>query len=93
MYALGFDPVRELEEAVAMYAGPDVFHVLTASLGGKSARDLHEVFDAASHRRAVHRRADRDRAVPTVHRIETYGLRISADGKTAVYTSDTACVP
>ncbi len=92
MYALGFDPERE-PTSVPVYAPFDIEPTLATPLGGKS----REMFKTVFTFRPVEKRFEvgpvKFDPFPTQHPAESFGVRMSDDGKSAVYTSDTALFP
>ena len=89
MYALGFDP--ELEPiTLPVYAPRDVEAGLKAPLGGTSLDIFKKVFDFRTIAQPFEVGGVRFESFRTLHPAETYGLRITHEGKVAVYTSDTA---
>ena len=89
MYALGFDP--ELEPiTLPVYAPPDVEVGLKWPLGGTSLDIFKKVFDFRTIAEPFDVGGVRFESFRTLHPAETYGLRMTHEGKVAVYTSDTA---
>lgn len=92
MYALGFDP--ELPAiTVPVYAPEDVRVLLTRSLGGTSLEIFKRVFDFRPISEPFEIGSVRLEPFRTRHPAETFGLRMTNRGNTAVYTSDTAVFP
>ena len=92
MYALGFDPERE-PTSVPVYAPFDIEPTLATPLGGKS----REMFKTVFHFRQITENFTVGplEFVPfrTQHPAESFGVRVTDDGRKAVYTSDTALFP
>jgi ribonuclease BN (tRNA processing enzyme) len=93
MYAMGFD-LQPPDEPLPVYAPPDVEKRLRAAIGGGKSKEL---FDAVFAWKPI----DGDvrikdlivEAFDTDHPIDSCGVRLIADGKSIVYTSDTAFFP
>jgi len=92
MYAMGFDDDPP-DEPLPVYAPPDVEKRLRAAIGGGKSKEL---FDKVF----VWRPIDdfiiggiTGSSFATDHPIDSCGIRLVADGKTFVYTADTAFFP
>jgi ribonuclease BN (tRNA processing enzyme) len=92
MYALGFDPEREAT-TIPVYAPFDIEPTLMTPLGGKSKEIFKTVFDFRKISERFEIGAVRFEPFPTQHPAESFGVRMTDDGKVAVYTSDTALFP
>lgn len=93
MYALGFDPQRPATSSFPVYAPGDVEPTLKWPLGGKSKEIFKSIFEFRQIKRPFTVGDMRFHAFETQHPAETYGLRVSADGRSVVYTSDTGLYP
>lgn len=89
MYALGFDPERE-PTSVPVYAPFDIEPTLASPLGGKSREMFKTVFEFRQINRGFDVGPVHFDAFRTKHPAESFGVRITDDGRAAVYTSDTA---
>lgn len=89
MYALGFDPELPLA-SIDVYAPFDIEPTLASPLGGKSRELFKTVFAFKQIGRPFDVGPVKFEPFPTQHPAESFGLRFREDGKTAVYTSDTA---
>lgn len=92
MYALGFDPERELS-SIDVYAPFDIEPTLASPLGGKSREMFKTVFHFKQMTDPFDVAAVKFTPFRTLHPAESFGVRIHDDGKLAVYTSDTAVFP
>jgi ribonuclease BN (tRNA processing enzyme) len=92
MYALGFDPERE-PESVPVYAPFDIEPTLASPLGGKSREIFATVFRFRQITNGFEVGPLRFHAFRTQHPAESFGIRVMDDGRSAVYTSDTALFP
>src|SRR5688572_17475294 len=92
MYALGFDPERE-PESIPVYAPFDIEPTLATPLGGKSREIFKTVFRFQQITKTFEVGPMRFHSFRTQHPAESFGIRVADDGKTAVYTSDTALFP
>jgi ribonuclease BN (tRNA processing enzyme) len=92
MYALGFDPERD-PTSVPVYAPFDIEPTLASPLGGKSREMFKTVFDFRHINRGFEVGPLRFEAFRTKHPAEAFGVRVTDDGRAAVYTSDTAAFP
>jgi ribonuclease BN (tRNA processing enzyme) len=93
MYALGFDPINPAASALPVYEPGDVEPALKWPLGGKSLEMFKRVFDFRKISDPFTCGGMRFEAFKTRHPAETYGLRVSVDGPSLVYTSDTGMYP
>ena len=92
MYALGFDPERE-PTSVPVYAPFDIEPTLEGPLGGKSREMFKTVFEFRQINRGFEVGPVHFEAFRTKHPAESFGIRVTDDGRAAVYTSDTAVFP
>lgn len=88
MYARAFD--EAVEGALAVYAPPDVAPALLAGHAQLAHEMYARVFDFRTLGPQFEVGALRFESFRTVHPVETYGLRVSVNGKTFVYTADSA---
>src|SRR5438309_3317469 len=93
MYAMGFDK-NPPDEPLPVHAPQQVSDRLLALLGGgRSSEMFRTVFAFEPLAEPFDVEGLRIEPFPTSHPIDCYGLRLSAEGKTVVYTSDTAFFP
>jgi ribonuclease BN (tRNA processing enzyme) len=92
MYALGFDPEHE-PTSVPVYAPFDIEPTLATPLGGKSREMFKTVFQFRQITEKFKVGPLKFHPFRTQHSAESFGVRVQDDGKTAVYTSDTAFFP
>lgn len=93
MYALGFDPQHPATSRVPVYAPGDVEHSLKWPLGGTSLEIFHKIFEFRSIKESFEMSGMKFECFRTKHPAETYGLRVSCNGVSIVYTSDTGSYP
>ncbi len=89
MYALGFDPVLPMV-TLPVHSPMDVVASLKWPLGGTSKERFTSVFAFRPISEPFTIGSITFEPFQTKHPADTYGLRMSDNGKTAVYTSDTA---
>jgi ribonuclease BN (tRNA processing enzyme) len=92
MYALGFDPERE-PTSVPVYAPFDIEPTLATPLGGKSREMFATVFKFHQITRPFEVGPLTFHPFRTKHPAESFGVRVTDDGRSVVYTSDTALFP
>ncbi len=93
MYAMGFDD-NPPDEPLPVYAPPDVEKRLRAAIGGGKSKELFDrVFAFAPLQDGISVKDLTIECFETSHPIDSCGVRLIADGKTLVYTSDTAFFP
>lgn len=90
MYALYFDTERR---RTPMHAPDEVLTRLFGMLGETSVELFRKVFDVSTLAEPFRVGGLGVQPFPTMHPIEAFGLRVSAGGRTVVYTSDTAAHP
>ena len=93
MYALGFDPQEPATSTVPVYEPGDVAPSLKWPLGGTSLEIFKRLFDFHKITEPFTVGDMRFESFKTRHPAETYGLRVSANGGSVVYTSDTGMYP
>jgi ribonuclease BN (tRNA processing enzyme) len=93
MYAIGFDD-HPPDEPLPIYAPADVPARLSSLVGGETSKALFKkVFTFRPLVGDLEINGLSVRPFRTEHPIESFGLRLIADGKSVVYTSDTAFFP
>lgn len=93
MYAMGFDD-NPPSDPLPIYAPQEVSARLAALLGGGRSSELfNKVFTFKPLAEDFRIKDLSVRPFRTEHPIDCYGLRLSADGRDVVYTSDTAFFP
>ena len=92
-YALRFHPAGP--RSVDLYAAPEVLDVLTGLLSGDSALEFREVFDVKEVTGGDHLEVGPMQVdlAESVHPVPTVSVRVSAEGKSLVYSSDSAGGP
>ena len=93
MYAMGLDD-NPPDDPLPVYAPDEVAKRLTAMLGGGRSREIFNKVFVFKPMAGEFRVKDLEvRPFRTEHPIDCYGLRLKADGRDVVYTSDTAFFP
>lgn len=91
MYALGLP--EPIARPLPLHAPPDVVPKLTTHVGEGSLEIFSKVFAPESIDGPFEVGGLRFEPFATVHPVETYGFRVSEDGRTFAYTADTALFP